>query len=650
MSKFKKNIGFLWPCDGLNDSEYWEFLPKDVRWLTTRYSANTDTEELTDKNLEQYASLEVLEKAANIFKPLDLDAIACGDHAASFILGRSHEEYLIKKLQQHTGCPVTFPSKAIAKLINYKNCQNILLVSPYSKNITQKFVTYLEECEITTIASISLEASDEVQINSLSPSGLARIISEFVENSNANADLLVIAGGGLSFSEEIIRVETILDLPVLTAVGALVKDAIELTGENYTKNGLGRIFSNQKSGKLKKLKGKLSSGTKNFSLTDKPPIFETGVGAVLVDDKSNTYFDFASGSGTTALGHGNKSLLDAVQEQLRAGIFHIGPHFNTGIQADFYSELSSFLPPELSRFHPSISGSEAAEIAIKSAMHFTGAKQFLGFSGGYHGRTLGALAVSGEKGKNASLGPFHPKAHILPFPEKRNGLSETLEKYDEKQLAGVIIEPIQATAGLKFVDKQSLIKLREFTAKNKIPLIFDETFTGFCRTGKMFGYQHFDVKPDIIILGKALSAGFPAGLVISTEEILTFWEKGTQSSTFQLNPVAAAASVFFLDQIKKHGLLNNISLQSEQFNNLLKDFVDFKNVTDVRGIGSFWVIEFSSSDLNKNARKMALQNGLITWECGEFGECLGLVPPLNMEPYIIEHACSILRKSILEIS
>ena len=78
--------------------------------------------------------------------------------------------------------------------------------------------------------------------------------------------------------------------------------------------------------------------------------------------------------------------------------------------------------------------------------------------------------------------------------------------------------------------------------------------------------------------------------------------------------------------------------------------MDFKNVTDVRGIGSFWVIEFSSSDLNKNARKMALQNGLITWECGEFGECLGLVPPLNMEPYIIERACSILRKSILEIS
>ncbi|GIS16198.1 MAG: hypothetical protein CM15mP117_16300 [Alphaproteobacteria bacterium] len=91
----------------------------------------------------------------------------------------------------------------------------------------------------------------------------------------------------------------------------------------------------------------------------------------------------------------------------------------------------------------------------------------MGFSGGYHGRTLGALAVSGEKGKNASLGPFHPKAHILPFPEKNNGLSETLDKYDEKQLAGVIIEPIQATAGLKFADKQSLINSENLQLKTK---------------------------------------------------------------------------------------------------------------------------------------------------------------------------------------
>ena len=99
MTNFKKNIGFLWPCDGLNEQEYWKFLPKDVRWLTARYGAETETEELTEKNLEQYASLKILKKAASLFHTIALDGLACGDHAASFILGKKHEEKLIEGLQ-----------------------------------------------------------------------------------------------------------------------------------------------------------------------------------------------------------------------------------------------------------------------------------------------------------------------------------------------------------------------------------------------------------------------------------------------------------------------------------------------------------------------------------------------------------------------
>ena len=96
MTNFKKNIGFLWPCDGLNEQEYWKFLPKDVRWLTARYGAETETEELTERNLEQYASLKILKKAASLFRTIPLHGLACGDHAASFIFGKKHEEKLIK--------------------------------------------------------------------------------------------------------------------------------------------------------------------------------------------------------------------------------------------------------------------------------------------------------------------------------------------------------------------------------------------------------------------------------------------------------------------------------------------------------------------------------------------------------------------------
>ena len=183
----------------------------------------------------------------------------------------------------------------------------------------------------------------------------------------------------------------------------------------------------------------------------------------------------------------------------------------------------------------------------------------------------------------------------------------------------------------------------------KIPLIFDETFTGFGRTGKIFAFQHYDIIPDMIIFGKALSAGFPAGLVVSNEAILTHWEKGTQSSTFQLNPVAAAASLFFLDQIKNGDILTNIDNNAIDFDKMLSEIKNLSGVVDVRGVGSFFVVEFVSAEINKKVRQLALSQGLITWECGEFGECLGLVPPLNIDAVLVKKGCEIIVKTINEI-
>jgi len=334
---------------------------------------------------------------------------------------------------------------------------------------------------------------------------------------------------------------------------------------------------------------------------------------------------------------------------LDTGIFHIGPHFQTDSQADFYSVLSDFLPHKLSRFHPSISGSEATEVAIKSCMHKTGAKKFIGFTGGYHGRTFGALSVSGEKGKNANLGPFSPKCEIIAFPQSKDCINDSILSLDEEPLAGVIIEPIQATAGLRFVNENALRELRAYTKSNNIPLIFDETFTGFFRTGKMFCFEHYNLVPDILVFGKALSAGFPAGLVVSTEEILGQWQKGVQSSTFQLGPIAAAASRSFLSKLKNDNLVKNAKKQNLTFKKELNNLTVTGKLVDVRGIGSFWVLEFDSQETNMKVRKQALDNGLITWECGERGECLGLVPPLNTDIRIIEKACRIIKKSVSEV-
>ena len=649
MRRFRKTIGFLWPCDGLNDQEYWKFLPNDVSWLTARYGAETGTEELSENNLQKYSSLELLRQTAKLFPTAKLDSVACGDHAASFIFGKKHEDELIDGLKHTFGCPVSFPSNSIVKLIKSQNTKNISLISPYSETVTKKFQEYLLENSIETLSSLSLNFTSEEQVDDLSTGSLSETIVKFTQDCKHRTDLLVIAGGGVTISSEIPKIEVVLGIPIITAVGALVRDAIQSTGHSYSKKGVGVLFEKQKIAQPTSIREKLSTGTKTFSLTDTPPIFRSGAGPILFDDNQKQFIDFASGSGTTSLGHGHEEVIQEVKNQLDSGIFHIGPHFHTEVQSTFYSTISELLPPIFSRFHPSISGSEATEVAIKSVMHKTGAKKFVGFSGGYHGRTFGSLSVSGEKGKNSVLGPFFPECEILTFPEKTNTIKDITSTLDNEPLAGIIIEPIQATAGLRFVNKDALVELRNFTKIRNIPLIFDETFTGFCRTGKTFGFSHYDVLPDVLIFGKSLAAGFPAGLVASTEDILTSWQSGSQSSTFQLGPIAASASIYFLNQIK-HGIIGkNVERQNLLFQKILGKLQSYDCVVEIRGIGSFWVIEFDSPETNQKVRKLSLTNGLITWECGQTGECLGLVPPLNADPILIEKGCEILKRSVMEV-
>ena len=135
----------------------------------------------------------------------------------------------------------------------------------------------------------------------------------------------------------------------------------------------------------------------------------------------------------------------------------------------------------------------------------------------------------------------------------------------------------------------------------------------------------------------------------STEDILTSWQSGSQSSTFQLGPIAASASIYFLNQIK-HGIIGkNVERQNLLFQKILGKLQSYDCVVEIRGIGSFWVIEFDSPETNQKVRKLSLTNGLITWECGQTGECLGLVPPLNADPILIEKGCEILKRSVMEV-
>ncbi len=393
----------------------------------------------------------------------------------------------------------------------------------------------------------------------------------------------------------------------------------------------------------------LSSATKMYAVTDRPPVFISGVGAWLTDTEGKRYLDFACGSGTTNLGHNHPAVMAAANAQLACGITHIGPHFHTEVHTGLYRVLRRVLPDELRRFHPATNGTEAVETALKAAMHHTGNRTFLAFEGGYHGRTLGALAVSAAKGQNEALGSLSPETVFLPYGCGDEDLNRAIQ--NAPPLAGIIVEPVQATHGMVEPPPGFLTALAEFAASHQIPLIFDEVFTGFGRTGRLFAFQHESVTPDLLVLAKAFGGGFPGGLVAGREDIMTSWEPGTQSSTFQLHPVTAAAAKASLDVILGKDVLANVARIERWMKQFGAGLTDEPPVAQFRGLGAMFGVEVVDGDgrpdqvRTKAVRAAALEGGLITWECGAQGQVIGLVPPLNATKEEIAHGFSVLQQA-----
>jgi 4-aminobutyrate aminotransferase-like enzyme len=390
-----------------------------------------------------------------------------------------------------------------------------------------------------------------------------------------------------------------------------------------------------------------SPATKTFALTQRPPLFVSGAGSWLVDDQGNRYLDFACGSGTTLLGHNHPAVRLAVEQQLAAGLLHIGPHFHTASQQRLFHRLAEILPPHLDRYHPATNGSEATEVALKIAMHATGRRRFLVFEGGYHGRTLGALGVSAERGANARFGPLFPEIDVLPFPtlaqsdlaipELRARAANTVRDAMLSfagPYAGVIVEAVQATAGVRIAPPEALVAIAEVARERGWPLIVDEVFTAFGRTGHLLHSDALGMQADMVILAKCFGGGIPTALVAGRRSWIDRVPHGAQSSTFQLHPLAAATSLAMLDVFVGNALGDRAQAISHRFEARRETFMELAAVNAVRGIGALWGVEIAEAQsiaapLTKSIRRAALDSGLITWECGLHGNVIGLVPPLT---------------------
>ena len=395
----------------------------------------------------------------------------------------------------------------------------------------------------------------------------------------------------------------------------------------------------------------ISNLGKYFRLTKYPPIFIGGKNEILIDKNGSKYLDFACGSGTSVLGHQNNYMIKNLTKVVNRGFIHSGPHFLSSDHCKFFNELSNFLDKRFSIFNLATNGTEATETALKLAFHHTNKRKIIYFEGSYHGRTGYALSSSGMKGINNN---FFTNTNFIEC--KFNSIEDFKKKFikHKKDLAAVIIEPIQATSGFIFSESKFLKEIRRITTNHNKLLIFDEVWTGFGKTGFDFGYNYYKIKPDILILGKSLACGLPLGLVAFTKKINHNFP-GAQSSTFQGNIIAINSSLLFLKYIKKIKYLDKIENISINMKTEMKKLEKFKFVKKIRGVGFMWGIEidtkyFENPDYTNLIRYNLLKNKLITWECGKNSNVIGLIPPIIIPTSSIKKAFNIILKTFNKIN
>jgi len=396
-----------------------------------------------------------------------------------------------------------------------------------------------------------------------------------------------------------------------------------------------------------------STSSNTFRLVRDPPVFVRGQGPYLFTVEGTAYLDLVCGSATTNLGHGHPNHLAAIGRALATGIMHTGTRLPSPFRAALYDRLSRILPGGLSRIQLVNSGSEAIEAAIKAAQFATGRRRLVAFDGGYHGRTLGALSLtSGARIRT----PFHlltDNIDILPYPGESVttdlALSAAQCLFEQRAAQGdlpalVVVEAVQAVSGLIGANTTFLQELSTLCRHHDVPLALDEIWNGIGRTGRWFGFDHAGISPDMVIMGKGLSAGLPLAAVAAAERFLGHWPAGMHTSTFQGNPLACAMAVATIDTIADEALLDHATAIGADLYEQLQPLVGRHGVSALRIAGAQAAIAFCDGtgqpDPARSAllqRRMLAQRMLV-YGGGRHGECLMVVPPLNLSRSVLFNA------------
>lgn len=413
---------------------------------------------------------------------------------------------------------------------------------------------------------------------------------------------------------------------------------------------------------------------------DYPFIVASGRAREVIDVDGNFYLDFGAGIATTSTGHCHNKVVAAIKGQASSLIHMSGTDFFYEPQIKLAEKLASLITPDYGESMMSFfcnSGAEAVEAAMKLARFCTGKPSYIAFTGGFHGRTMGALSLTGSKAiQRRRYAPLQPVVHV-PYPDCKNCWFNTDEKQCAAQgamcvdyiketvldrvmpasdCAAIVMEPIQGEGGYIVPPSFWYNDISALASNNGIMIICDEVQAGMGRTGRWFAHQNWDYtdfEPDIITCAKGIASGMPLGVMLASVKLMSTWDSGSHASTFGGNPISCAAALATIEVIEDDNLLDNVAKRGFELSDLLLFLRDSCNtVEDPRGLGLMRAVDILGENKKGTYRDQVLmrcfEKGLILLGCGKDG--IRFCPALNVTKKEVETCITILADTIEELT
>ncbi|RQG91952.1 aspartate aminotransferase family protein [Natrarchaeobius chitinivorans] len=393
----------------------------------------------------------------------------------------------------------------------------------------------------------------------------------------------------------------------------------------------------------------------------------------LEDFEGNTYLDLFSGISVANVGHNNPAVLEAASDQLEEfvhGCSYVHPNAPVAELAERIAEIT---PGDLEKSFLCNSGTEAVEGAIKLARKHTGNTEVVALEMAFHGRTLGSLALTGNKSYKDGMAPTINDVAHAPAPysyrcpscdgnctaDCADRLEHVIDTHTSNDLAAVVVEPVMGEGGIIVPPEGWLERVREITHERGGLLIADEVQSGYGRTGELFAVEHFDVEPDVMTQAKGIANGLPLGAFTAPSEIADSFDSGDHLSTFGGNPVACAAALATIDELEG-GIVDNAREQGEWLSGRLTQLESFDVVGETRGLGLMQGIELvdpdetgplgvadaPDADLAKAVSKRLREDGIVIGVGGYYGNVLRFQPPLTIGREQLERAVDTLHEAL----